>query len=332
MPKNANMDELHNCLLSGVSSSPTKEPPLKHGDEFVSGGGEPVVQKSVTTKSQQISLSEASVRECDCDSVDNLKILDGSSMNSSFESLTAHDLGSENIEPLEQKQDVAQDIGRKSPSETGVVASSELPGPEYLEHSNGEQIVISNKDPISNSIPGDFRLPHENGAAICAPENMGSATCAPENMGSATCDAHENHLDLQHSEPAEKDATNVASESVPHEGTSLPSRKQISSLLPPVSNRVLRSRSQEKPKASESKAVEVENSANEGRKSKQRKGRMKKIPVNEFSRIRTHLRYLLHRVKYERNLIDAYSCEGWKGQRYFLPYEVGASIILISRC
>nr|GMC78443.1 pathogenesis-related homeodomain protein [Ipomoea batatas] len=46
------------------------------------------------------------------------------------------------------------------------------------------------------------------------------------------------------------------------------------------------------------------------RKEKQKK----QNAVNEFSSIRTKLRYLLHRIKYEQNLIDAYSGEGWKGK------------------
>ncbi|KAF5814113.1 putative chromatin remodeling & transcription regulator Homeodomain-PHD family [Helianthus annuus] len=53
--------------------------------------------------------------------------------------------------------------------------------------------------------------------------------------------------------------------------------------------------------------------------SKENKGReinkrMNKEHNNEFSKIKTHLRYLLNRMKYEQNFIDAYAGEGWKGQ------------------
>ncbi|KAG9137048.1 hypothetical protein Leryth_018997 [Lithospermum erythrorhizon] len=41
---------------------------------------------------------------------------------------------------------------------------------------------------------------------------------------------------------------------------------------------------------------------------------MKKTPVSEFLRMRNHLRYLLHRITIEQNLIDAYSSEGWRKQ------------------
>ncbi|GMH23610.1 hypothetical protein Nepgr_025453 [Nepenthes gracilis] len=47
-----------------------------------------------------------------------------------------------------------------------------------------------------------------------------------------------------------------------------------------------------------------------GRTSKQ----MKEKPDDGFSSMRKHLRYILHRMQYEQNLIDAYSSEGWRGQ------------------
>ncbi|CAA3008237.1 pathogenesis-related homeodomain [Olea europaea subsp. europaea] len=78
---------------------------------------------------------------------------------------------------------------------------------------------------------------------------------------------------------------------------------------------VLRSKSQEKPKASDPKDTTVQDNANGEKKRRGRKRKeMNKGPVNEFSRTRTHLRYLMHRIRYEQNLIDAYSAEGWKRQ------------------
>ncbi|XP_042061486.1 pathogenesis-related homeodomain protein-like [Salvia splendens] len=80
---------------------------------------------------------------------------------------------------------------------------------------------------------------------------------------------------------------------------------------------LLRSRSQEKLKAPEPVAVETvnEGSANVEKKKRGRKPKnMQKTTVSEFSRKKNHLRYLLHRINYEKNLIDAYSAEGWRGQ------------------
>ncbi|KAL7199473.1 hypothetical protein ACSBR2_021699 [Camellia fascicularis] len=69
------------------------------------------------------------------------------------------------------------------------------------------------------------------------------------------------------------------------------------------STRVLRSRLQEK-----SKAPEASNNMEE------KKRQMKKISVDEFSRLRNRLRYLLNRIGYHQTLIDAYSGKDWRGQ------------------
>lgn len=76
----------------------------------------------------------------------------------------------------------------------------------------------------------------------------------------------------------------------------------------------MRSRSQEKSKAPDLSNNLAEVGVDREKKRTKKKKQMEKTPVNEFSRIRTHLRYLLHRIKYEQNFIDAYSGEGWKGQ------------------
>ncbi|KAI3704176.1 hypothetical protein L1987_74391 [Smallanthus sonchifolius] len=79
------------------------------------------------------------------------------------------------------------------------------------------------------------------------------------------------------------------------------------------SPRVLRSRSQEKPKVHEPVDVPSQDAENKEKKRKKMKKR-KKDHDDEFSKIKTHLRYLLNRKKYEQNFIDAYVGEGWKGQ------------------
>ncbi|KAG2704114.1 hypothetical protein I3760_06G169500 [Carya illinoinensis] len=80
-----------------------------------------------------------------------------------------------------------------------------------------------------------------------------------------------------------------------------------------ASDRVLRSRTHGMPKATGSSSNLENVSAMEEKQRKSKKRRGKRIVADEFSRIRTHLRYLLNRISYEQNLIDAYSSEGWKG-------------------
>lgn len=78
----------------------------------------------------------------------------------------------------------------------------------------------------------------------------------------------------------------------------------------------LRSKSQEKPKDPEHTDFVKEGSANGEKKRRGRKKKQMQKNTDEFSRMRSHLRYLLHRINYEQYLIDAYSAEGWRGQRY----------------
>lgn len=194
--------------------------------------------------------------------------------------------------PTAEKQAVVHDIGKECSPYPGAVLSSEFPRVENFDHGNEEQIIHRTID------------------------NLGSDCDSSGSFG------------LQRSEPAEKDSINVAVESALEKGTPVLSRKRKSSVLPSISNRILRSRSKETPKATESKVVEVEDTANKSRKRKQRmKAEMKNTHTNEFSKIRTHLRYLLHRIKYEQNLIDAYG-EGWKGQRFVQQKSCNSNLCL----
>ncbi|CAJ1977370.1 unnamed protein product [Sphenostylis stenocarpa] len=76
------------------------------------------------------------------------------------------------------------------------------------------------------------------------------------------------------------------------------------------SDRALRSKTKENPRAPET------NNNNDAmqRKSGRKKRKSGEVGIaDQFSRIKSHLRYLLNRIGYEKNLIDAYSGEGWKG-------------------
>ena len=75
----------------------------------------------------------------------------------------------------------------------------------------------------------------------------------------------------------------------------------------------------EKPKEPEPTSNLVDGNSNDGVKRKsgrKKKKRREEGITDQFSRIRSHLRYLLNRISYENSLIDAYSGEGWKGYRY----------------
>lgn len=54
---------------------------------------------------------------------------------------------------------------------------------------------------------------------------------------------------------------------------------------------------------------------NQQRKRKKNKGKKEKVELDEASRLQRRTRYLIIKMKLEQNLIDAYSGEGWKGQR-----------------
>lgn len=52
------------------------------------------------------------------------------------------------------------------------------------------------------------------------------------------------------------------------------------------------------------------------KKRRRKKKRKENSEIDEASRLQRRTRYLLIKMKLEQNFIDAYSAEGWKGQRY----------------
>ncbi|GER42163.1 homeobox family protein [Striga asiatica] len=95
------------------------------------------------------------------------------------------------------------------------------------------------------------------------------------------------------------------------------SHKRRAKLKGPVtSSWSLRPKSQEKRKEPEpiNTLNEATISGEKKRRRRKKQQQQKKNTANEFSKTKSHLKYLLHRISYEQSLIDAYSAEGWKGQ------------------
>ncbi|PSS29295.1 Pathogenesis-related homeodomain protein [Actinidia chinensis var. chinensis] len=218
---------------------------------------------------------------------------------------------SSNTEALVEKQ--KEDHAQNGRAETGTreigclgLEPSELPSEDITKNSSWEQL----KPP-----PGDKRESSLEQLGV-PPKDVGVTTSLvqlkplPDNA-SKDCDR-------QFELPLEDAANNPIKSGGGGTRTSTKSTKGKHALRSSAgSTRVLRSRSQEKHKAPEPSNNLPEHGDDpngEKRRKKKKPNRIKKTPADEFSRVRKHLRYLLHRIKYEQNLIDAYSAEGWKGQ------------------
>lgn len=226
-----------------------------------------------------------------------------------------HELVPESVNSytLADKQEVAISYVQNGLVCTGTVEidhveQSGQPSEDVAKNSNSEQLRPPPEDERESSLELSRLAPEDAAVNICP----GQLTPLPYNVSK--------NRDLKQLEsPQDYEASTSGGGG---RRTSTKSTKGKHALKSSVSStRVLRSRSQEKSKAPEpvSNLPEHSNGTIEetGRK-KRKKKRVKETPVDEFSRIRKHLRYLLHRWTYEQNLIDAYSGEGWKGQRFVI--------------
>lgn len=73
--------------------------------------------------------------------------------------------------------------------------------------------------------------------------------------------------------------------------------------------------------------VEEKSKKTRKRKSKRQQKSDKVEEVDEALRLQRRTRYLLIKMKMQQNLIDAYAAEGWKGQRYYIFFN-----LLLSSC
>ena len=220
-------------------------------------------------------------------------------------------------EPSEQKRH--SENGQHKPVEISPVLShctvtkhSGLPLEEVIETILGWPPANVTKNsltdhlglPLGDAIKGDGTeqsgVSPEGVAKSSSIEKLGQSGPPPQSVAHHSC--------LDQSGSTQRDSANKRT-------AKLVKRKY--KLRSSVSNtRVLRSRSQEKPIAPQPGGDNLVNASTSRERKRRKKKRMEKTTADEFVRIRTHLRYLLNRMSYEQNLIDAYSTEGWKGLRY----------------
>ncbi|XP_059313941.1 pathogenesis-related homeodomain protein [Lycium ferocissimum] len=153
------------------------------------------------------------------------------------------------------------------------------------------------------------------GNTAVSPEKVATTTAGGHYTASAAGNMSENPGVEQSGEACENTVQNLNQSECREKTPGQPRKRKSISGSPISSTRLLRSRSKEKSGAPEANNTVVTHDAIEEKKRKRRKKKHSKdIAVNEFTRIRAHLRYLLHRIQYEQTLIEAYSGEGWKGQ------------------
>lgn len=142
-----------------------------------------------------------------------------------------------------------------------------------------------------------------------------SVSNAEENESTAAPVTGDNHVESDKPElQMNVDQKTSRSATKAGKSTSMVGKKYILRSLS-SSVRILRSRENKSPKdlpKTESHSMEI--SAEQSKR--RRKKHMKKTNVvqDELSRTRRRVKYLLLRIGFEQNMIDAYSSEGWKGQ------------------
>ncbi|KAL9367463.1 hypothetical protein Peur_038662 [Populus x canadensis] len=196
--------------------------------------------------------------------------------------------------PMEERQKPGSELAENESMEIGIGLPS--------------GIAIENLEPLTELVTKSCPNKH-----IGLPPGDDISIPANEQIR-PTHDKESKYPDCEHLEKLSGIVIGITSQGVPSvkRTSKLSGKKYTSSSR--KSDRVLRSNSQEKPKAPESSnnSTNVNSTGEEkGRRRKKRRG--KSIVADEYSRIRARLRYLLNRMSYEQSLITAYSGEGWKG-------------------
>lgn len=222
------------------------------------------------------------------------------------------------IEPSRQKCQVGCETIQYGSAEVSETTSNcsltKEVGPIHLDatsNSNVSQVGPPRENPTMNSSidqvgPGRVdALNISNTDQVDQIPDDSTANSVIDQVGTQPEDAPEKSAQAHMGSPA----NNLTNQSKPK----LFKRKYTPRSVIP-STRVLRSSSHEKPRAAPEPLNDDMLDVGVSKQMKRKKKKRMKKTLDEFSRIRKHLRYLLNRIAYEQSLIDAYSGEGWKGQ------------------
>lgn len=252
---------------------------------------------NVTSLSEQAGLpSEAVGKTCQTDKI-------SCSLQTALDQINESGCGSVHSEPQEQKDQLSS-----LPAQNDQVKTTTAVSCSTVFEQSGPSV----EDMKKNFVIGKLERPLED-----ASMNPSYELIEPHTKNATEKSS------LEPSETVSENASKNSSRFGCKDKQNSSSRKKSRSLV--SSDRVLRSRTGEKPETPKlsnnvatlesSNSVANVSDGKEEKRKKRKKKHMERDSADEFSRIRRHLRYLLNRINYEKSLIDAYSGEGWKGNR-----------------
>lgn len=178
---------------------------------------------------------------------------------------------------------------------------------------NGDASLTSQTMRQSNNKSSSSSFHHVAQAKMNSQESeiQESVSNAKENEPTATPVTGDNHVE---SDKPELDQKTGSCATKAGKSTSKVGKKYVLRSLS-SSVRVLRSRENKSPKdlpKTEGHSTEI--SAEQSKRRRKKHKKKTNVVQDELSRTRKHIKYLLLRIGFQQNMIDAYSNEGWKGQ------------------